>query len=177
MILTLCAGLGGHRRGKEAHFEPFTRDPDLVNRQRVEGRGREDIAGADVELGAVARADDYRAVELAVGERALLVRAGVVEGDPTAVDPAEANRPAARLDPAERTFGGVLRRACRMPGGGVAHGCGSNPNVSSRGATPWCSAACAAALSTLARRVTTTIKNQTSATTISPIVHAAATQL
>ena len=72
----------------------------LVDRERIERRRREDVPRAHVELRAVARADDHAAVELAVGERALLVRAGVVERDPARRRPADAHRAAARPRPA-----------------------------------------------------------------------------
>ena len=165
------------RGGLEPHLELSLLDPHVEDRQRVERGRRQHIARADVELGSVAGADDDCPVEVAVGEGALLVGARVVEGDPAALDPAEADRAAGDLDPAEGAVWQLLRRADAMPGCGLAHGAGSNPSVSSSGGTPRCSAACEAALSTFGRRVTSTITNQASATAISPSVQYMATQL
>ena len=64
---------------------------NLEDRQRLERRRAEHVAGSKIELRRVARADDDVALELAVRERALLVRARVLEGDPALGGPAEAD--------------------------------------------------------------------------------------
>src|SRR5262249_23269541 len=69
---------------READLERALVRANLVDRQRLEGGRREDVAGVEVELRAVAGTDDDVPVEVAARERALLVRAGAVEGDPLA---------------------------------------------------------------------------------------------
>ena len=158
----------GERRRPEADEQRASLLARLVDRERVERGRREDVSRAHVELRAVARADDHAAVELAVGERALLVRAGVVERHPARRRPADAHRAAVRLDAPEVTLRRVVGTPDVVPLDG-RHPCGSYPSVSSRGATPWCSAAWAAALATFSRRRRRTRTNQTSATAISPM--------
>src|SRR5262249_50745980 len=58
---------------------------DRVDHERLLRRPFEHLTGANVERRAVAVADDPGSLEVAVGERALLVRAVVVEGGPGAV--------------------------------------------------------------------------------------------
>ena len=130
----------------------------LVDGERVERRRGQHVPGAHVELGAVARADDDVLVQLAIRERALLVRAGVVEGDPAAGRPAHTDGPPFDLDPPERACGRVSGGADLVPDGlchrGIwSSGRGLKSTVSSSGATPRCSAACAAAAATLRGRI------------------------
>ena len=98
VVLARVHRLLGERRRRETDEHGALLLPRLVDRQRVERGRREDVAGAHVELRAVARADDHAAVELALGERALLVRAGVVERDPARRRPADADGAALDLD-------------------------------------------------------------------------------
>ena len=58
---------------------------DLVGADRQLGRRRVDRAGAQVEAGGVQRAFDLAALQPAVGERGVLVGAGVVDGEDLAV--------------------------------------------------------------------------------------------
>src|SRR5262249_30489913 len=91
-------------------LELAVHDLDGVDRDRLVGRTEEDLARPDVELGAVAVADDPVLVEVAVGERALLVRAVVVERGPrSGVEVGQ--RDLAALD----GHGAQLRAALRRP--------------------------------------------------------------
>ena len=106
VVVARVRRLVGRRRRREPHEERAALLARLVDRQRLERRRREHVARPDVELRAVARADHDGPVELALRERALLVRARVVERDPRAVEPADADGPPAGLDPPE----GALRQ-------------------------------------------------------------------
>ena len=102
-------GRGGGRGEPDLELAAVL-DSRLEDRQRLERRRAEHVAGAKVELRRVAGADDDVALELAVRERALLVRAGVLERDPAGRRAAEADGGAFHLDPAEEADGRVLRR-------------------------------------------------------------------
>ena len=96
----------------------------LVDRQRLErGRG-EHVARPHVELRAVTGADHDRAVELASGERALLVRARVVERDPLVFEPRDADRSPAGLDLPERSVRQVVGGADVVPVDRLRHEAG-----------------------------------------------------
>jgi len=82
VVLPRVQRLRSDRRRRETDLHCAALLSRLVDRQRVERRRREDVAGAHVELRAVARADDDAVVQLALSERALLVGARVVERDP-----------------------------------------------------------------------------------------------
>ena len=116
MILALVHRLGGGRRRRQPHLELALLDARLVDRQRLERRRAEDVTGAQVELRRMARAHDHPAVELAVGERALLVRARVLERDPAVGGAAEADGGAFHLDAAEEADALLLRRTDVVPG-------------------------------------------------------------
>ena len=116
MVLPLVDRLGGRGRRRQPHLELALLDARLVDRQRLERGRAEDVTGAEVELRRVARAHDHPAVELAVGERALLVRAGVLERDPAVGGAAEADGGAVHLDAAEKADALLLRRADVVPG-------------------------------------------------------------
>src|SRR5207247_9450135 len=85
--------------------------------ERVEGGRGKHLAGADVELGRVAGTDHDAALEVAVGERALLVRAAVVEGEPVAVDAREAHRRPADDGATQGPVACIVGRAGSFPGG------------------------------------------------------------
>src|SRR5262249_26817153 len=118
-------------------------------------------------------------------QRALLVRARIVERNPVDARAADADRASLDLDPAQRAVGDVASGPDRMParacrrghGTTVSGGAAPKSRVSSSGGTPWCSAACAAALSTFWRRVASRMANQTAATTTRPIAQYPASQL
>ena len=116
----IFAGLGRDGRRSEADEEGAVLLARLVDRERVERRRREDVARADVELGAVAGADDDAVVELPLGERALLVRARVVEGDPAAGRSSDADGAPFDVDLAERPRRPLAGGADRVPGS-LAH--------------------------------------------------------
>src|SRR5213078_2827372 len=106
---------------------------------RVE-RGRcQHVAGPEIELRPVTRAHDHVAVELPVRERALLVRARVVERDPAIGDATQADSAPADLHTPERAVGSAVRRADRMPAERVhveqtvPYSTGWKPRVSSSG--------------------------------------------
>jgi len=115
VILALVHRLRGGRRRGEPHLQLARLDPCLEDRQRLERRWAEDVAGAEVELRCVTGTDDHALLELAVGERAVLVRAGVLKGDPAVGRPAETDGGTLDLDPAEETDRGLLRRADAVP--------------------------------------------------------------
>ena len=117
VVLPRVDGLLGERRRSKADEERALLLPCLVDGQRVEGRRRQHVARPDVELGPVAGADDHALVELAACEGALLVGAGVVEGDPAARGSPDADRAALDLDLAERPRRLVAGGADRVPGG------------------------------------------------------------
>ena len=120
MVLALVHGLGRGGGRREADEQPALLLLRLVDRQRVERGRAEDVTGADLELRPVARADDDGAVELSVGERALLVRARVLERDPAVGGTADADEASLHVDLAQRPQGGVADGPEVVPGG-VAH--------------------------------------------------------
>ena len=128
------------RRRREADLERTPLLADLVDGKWVERGRRQDVAGAHVELRAVAGADDHAVVELTSRERALLVRARVVERHPARRGSADAHGTPARLDAPEFTLRRVVGAADVVPLD-RRHPFGWYSSVSSSGATPWCSAA------------------------------------
>ena len=121
VVLPRVQRLLGERRRREAHVQGAALLPRLVDRQRIERGRREDVSGAHVELRAVARADDHAAVELALRERALLVRAGVVERHPARRRAAKADRAALDLDPPQRPRGASAAAPISCQASGLAH--------------------------------------------------------
>ena len=111
VVVAGVRGLLGVRRRREPHVERAGVLARLVDRKRLEGGRGQHVARAYVELRAVARAHDDGPVELAVGERALLVRAGVVERDPRAAEATDADGAPADLDAPEVP----LRRVAGRP--------------------------------------------------------------
>ena len=101
VVLALVHRLGGRGRRREPDLQLARLDSNLEDRQRVERRRAEHVAGSKIELRRMARADDDVALELTVRERALLVRAGVLKGDPALGGAAEADGRALDLDAAE----------------------------------------------------------------------------
>jgi hypothetical protein len=87
----------------------------LVDRERLEGRRRQHVAGPHVELRPVARAHHDSPVELALREGALLVRAGVVERDPRAAEATDADSAPTGLDAPEVTLRRVAGRTDVVP--------------------------------------------------------------
>ena len=71
---------------------------DRVHRDRLDGRHAEWPAGPDVEPGAMTRTLDLAADQFALGERAPVVGAHVVDGVDGAVDVEDRDRPAVELD-------------------------------------------------------------------------------
>ena len=123
----VVAGVGGRIGGRgrrEPHSQRALLGPRLVDRQRLERGRRQHVARPHVELGAVTGADHDRAVELASGERALLVRARVVERDPLVFEPRDAHRSPAGLDLPERSVRQVVGGADVVPVDRLRHEAG-----------------------------------------------------
>ena len=127
----------------------------------------------------MAGADDHVALQLAVGEGALLVRARVLECDPAGGGAAEADGGSVHLDPAEGADVLLLRRADAVPGelahrpmlerGGLAGGLEAERLVEGRDAVVL-GGVRGRIVDLVATRVTRTITNQMSARTSRPIV-------
>src|SRR5262250_1255226 len=82
----------------ELHLQVVALDAHRVDLEGHGGRRRQHGAVAHVELGEVAGADDLVLLEFAVGEGAILVRAGVVEGVEGAADVRHRHREIVDLD-------------------------------------------------------------------------------
>jgi len=115
MVFALVDGLRRCRRGCQPHEHDPRVLARLVDRQRVEGGRGEHVPGADVELRAVAGAHDDGTVQLTFCERALLVRARVIERDPVTLEAADTDSPAVDVGPVENDAADVLDRADRVP--------------------------------------------------------------
>src|SRR5207302_10197380 len=101
-------------------------DLGLVGGDGVAGGRVDHVAGLHVELAPVARAHDRRVLELALRERALPVRARVVEGVEGAADVRHRHRDAVGIERANLTVGDVVRASEREE---LGHGLA--PSVSS----------------------------------------------
>ncbi len=115
VVVARVGCLLGIRWRRQPHEERAGVLARLVDRERLEGRRRQHVARPHVELRSVARAHHDGAVELALGERALLVRAGVVERDPRAAEATDADSAPAGLDAPEVTLRRVAGRTDVVP--------------------------------------------------------------
>src|SRR5690242_14548130 len=83
---------------------------DLERLDVLGGGQREHGAGAQVEAGAVARADDAEAVPLALAQRAVVMAAAILDRVELSVDAVDADEERTRLDDLDAPFGDRLDR-------------------------------------------------------------------